>query len=350
MKFIISNLLQNEPNAITRETQTTSELLNHTIEQAIYAEKLGFDGYGIGERHGTPFVSSSPVTVLAAIAAKTKKIRLFSTVTVLSVLDPVRVAEDYATLDHLSAGRLEVMIGKGNDPRHFPLFGVKEEEQWEALAEKYELLKRLWSEENVNWTGKFRTSLANVTTEPRPFQEDLTIWHGSASSQLSTDLAAKHAAPIFSSNTFHPIEKYKELIDHYRQRLDFYGHAQNKAVVGVGSGGIYIANTREEAIHQYRKYYEAFMGTDAAKHNQSPFKDLEDHIERGSLLIGTADDIIEKLYDFHSAFGHQVQSIAISGLTLQQQQEQLARLSEEVLPVLKRELPNNLWKKEPLSI
>lgn len=218
------------------------------------------------------------------------------------------------------------------------------------MAEKYELLKRLWNEENVSWEGRFRTPLTNITTEPRPFQRDLRIWHGSASSQLSTDLAAKHAAPIFSSNSFHPLEKYQELIEHYRERLDYYGHEQNKAIVGAGSGGIYIANTREEAIAEYRKYYEAFMSTDAAKHNQSPFKDLEDHIERGSLLIGTAEDIIEKIHKYHQAFGHQIQSIGVSGLTIQQQKEQLARFSEEVLPVLKKELPNQLWEKELINI
>lgn len=350
LKFIVSNLLHNNPNPITKEKLSTNQFFKQVIEQSQFIERLGFDGIGIGERHGAPFLSSSPVTVLTAIAGKTSKVRLFSTVTVLSVLDPVRVAEDYATLDHLSDGRLEVIIGKGNDPRHYPLFGIKEEEQWEALAEKYELLKRLWSEENVNWEGKFRTPLTNVTTEPRPYQKDLRIWHGSASSFLSTELAAKHGAPLFSSNAFHPLEKYKELIDHYRERLAFYGYNPDEAIVGAGAGSLYIAKTTEQAIQKFRPYYEAFMNTDAAKHNQSPFKDLEDHIARGSILVGSPDDIIEKILKYHKAFGHQVQSIGVSSLTISEQKEQLEWFATEIAPVLRKEIPSNLWEESSVNV
>lgn len=171
MKFVLFDLISNHPNGVSGELLTSQERIQQAIDQAVFAESLGFDGYGVGERHGAPFLSSSPAILLTAIAAKTSKIRLLPTVSVLSILDPVRVAEDYATLDHLSGGRLEMMIGKGNDPRHYPLFGIKEEEQWASLAERYDLLKRLWTEENVSWEGTYRPPLCNVTTEPRPFQK-----------------------------------------------------------------------------------------------------------------------------------------------------------------------------------
>lgn len=129
MKFVLFSLLMNIRNAVTGETLSEQQKFQNILQQAILAEKLGFDAYGVGERHGPPFLSSSPPILLTAIAARTTRIRLLTTVTVLSVLDPVRVAEDYATLDHLSAGRLEMIIGKGNDPRHYPLFGITEEEQ-----------------------------------------------------------------------------------------------------------------------------------------------------------------------------------------------------------------------------
>lgn len=349
MKFVLFNLLQNIPNKLTGETITTQQFLQNTIQQAKLAESLGFDGYGVGERHGTPFLSSSPAVLLTAIAANTSKIRLLTTVTVLSVLDPVRVAEDYATLDHLAGGRLDLMIGKGNDPRHYPLFGIKEEEQWEALAEKYDLLKRLWHEENVTWEGKFRTPLTQVTTEPRPLQKNIRIWHGSASSKLSTELAAKNGDPIFSSNTFHPQAKYKALIDHYRERLDFYGYDAKNAIVGAGARGLYLANTSEEAIKRYRPYYNAYMNTEASKLNESPFKDLEDHIQNGSALVGSADQVIEKILNYYEAFGHQVQAISVEGLTAEEQQEQLERFATEVIPVLKREIPSTVWdEKSPI--
>lgn len=344
MKFIVGNLIHNLPNIKTGEKQTTEEVFDHLIEQALFAEKLGFDGYGVGERHGAPFLSSSPTVLLGALAAKTSKIRLLTTVTVLSVLDPVRVAEDYATIDHLSKGRLDVMIGKGNDPRHYPLFGVKDEDQWESLAERYYLLKQLWSEKNVNWEGKYRSPLQNVTTEPRPFQSKIPIWHGSASSKLSTELAAKNGDPIFSSNTFHEQGKYKELIDHYRERLEHHGFDPTKAIVGASAKGLYIADTNEEAIKRYRPYYDVQMGTDSSKFNDSPFKDLEDHIERGSALVGSPEKIIEKLIDYHRAFGHQVQMISVEGLELSEQKEQLERFAKEVIPVLKSEIPSFVWE------
>lgn len=350
MKFIVGNLIHNLPNVVTGEKFTAEEVYDQLIEQVVFAEKLGFDGYGIGERHGAPFLSSAPTVLLGALAVKTSKIRLLTTVTVLSVLDPVRVAEDYATIDQLSKGRLDVIIGKGNDPRHYPLFGVNEEEQWDSLAERYELLKRLWTEENISWEGKYRPALQNVTTEPRPYQAKIPIWHGSASSKLSTELAAKHGDPIFSSNTFHEQAKYKELIDHYRERLAYYGHDPSKAIVGSSAKGLYIANTNEEAIKRYQPYYDVQMGTDASKYNASPFKDLEDHIERGSALVGSPDKIIEKLLDYYEAFGHQVQMISVEGLELAEQKEQLERFATEIIPVLKREIPNNVWDKNPIFV
>lgn len=259
MKFIWFSLVMNLMNPVTGERFTTSEKIENIIKQAELTERLGFDGYGIGERHGAPFLSSSPPLLLTAIAARTSRIRLLTAVTVLSVLDPVRVAEDYATLDHLSGGRLEMIIGKGNDPRHYPLFGITEEEQWNSLEERYELLRRLWQEEEVTWQGQYRPLLHQVTTQPRPLQNPIPIWHGSASSTRSTELAARYGEPIFSSNSFHPQAKYKDLIDHYRERLAFYGHDPQKAVVGAGAGSLYIANTTEEAIKRYRPYYEAFQ-------------------------------------------------------------------------------------------
>lgn len=348
MKFALFSLMMNIPNAVTGETLTTQQKFQNVLKQAVLAEKLGFEAYGVGERHGEPFISSAPPVVLTAIAAQTSRIRLLTTVTVLSVLDPVRVAEDYATLDHLSGGRLELIIGKGNDPRHYPLFGITEEDQWDSLAERYELLSRLWTEENVSWSGKYRPPLHQVTTQPRPFQAKIPVWHGSASSTLSTELAAKYGDPIFSSNGFHHMSKYKALIDHYRERWEYYGHDPKDAVVGAGGGALYLADTAEEAVRRYRPYYNAFHATDSSKHNQSPFTDLEDNIENGPALIGSADFVIEKILKYHEAFGHQVLSISVDGLTEAEQQEQIERFAAEVMPVLRKEIPSTVWADGPI--
>ncbi|WP_426445938.1 LLM class flavin-dependent oxidoreductase [Paenibacillus sp. S-38] len=344
MKIALLSLVMNLPNAITGESFTTGQKLENVIRQAELAERLGFDAYGVGERHGAPFLSSSPPVLLTAIAGRTSRIRLLTTVTVLSVLDPVRVAEDYATLDHLCGGRLEMIIGKGNDPRHYPLFGITEEEQWESMAERYALLRRLWDEEDVYWEGRYRPPISGVTTQPRPLQQPIPVWHGSASSPLSTELAARYGEPIFSSNTFHPKAKYKALIDHYRERWAYYGRDPEDAVVGAGAGSLFLADTCEEAVRRFRPYYDAVQATASAQHNQSPFKDLEDQMENGPILVGSPDRVIEKILDYHAAFGHSVLSISVDGLSEAEQQEQLHRFAEEVVPVLRRELPSSVWE------
>lgn len=345
MKFALMSLMQNTPNVVTGEQFTQQQKFQNILGQAILAEQLGFEAYGVGERHGAPFISSSPPIVLTAIAARTSRIRLLTTVTVLSVLDPVRVAEDYATLDHLSGGRIELIIGKGNFAQHYPLFGISEEEQWDSLAERYELLSRLWNEENVTWQGKYRPALHNVTTQPRPFQKKIPVWHGSASSKLSTELAAKYGEPLFSSNTLHRQEKYKALIEHYRERLAYYGHDPQKAIVGAGSGGsIYLANTTEEAIKRFRPYHDAFRSRLTQPHDIPPFTDLEDNVKNGPILVGSPAHVIEKILDYHQAFGHQVLSISVDGLTESEKKEQAERFATEVIPVLKREIPSTVWE------
>lgn len=197
----------------------------------------------------------------------------------------------------------------------------------------------------MTWEGSFRPPLVNVTTEPRPYQQTIPIWHGSASSKQSTELAAKNGCPIFSSNTFHRQDKYKALIDHYRERWAYYGRDPKEAIVGAGSGGLYLADTKEEAIARYRPYYEAHNAAPSSQYNRPPFKSLEDKVENGSVLVGSADSVIEKILDYHEAFGNQVLAVSVDGLTKSEQREQLERFARDIAPVLRRELPDSVWEK-----
>lgn len=322
MKFALFSLMMNLPNAITGETLDHTGEIPERHQAGTVGEALGFEAYGVGERHGEPFLSSAPPVVLTAIAARTKTIRLLTTVTVLSVLDPVRVAEDYATLDHLSADCFCSHHRQGQRPAPLPTLWHQRSRAMDSLAERYELLRRLWTEENVTWQGKYRSPLDKVTT-PRPYQRPIPVWHGSASSQLSTELAAKYGEPIFSANAFHPQAKYKALIDHYRERYAFYGHDPAKLIVGSGAGSLYLADTNEEALRRYRPYYDAFHKTAAAQHNHSPFKDLEDNVANGPVLVGSAAFVVEKILGYHKANRHQVLSISVDGLTEAEQREQV---------------------------
>lgn len=191
MRIQLLDIVPWRADPLTGRRVGAAERFDETIAQAVRAEQLGLDAFAVGERHAGAFLSSSPTVLLGAIAARTERIRLNSGVTVLSVLDPVRVAEDYATIDQLSRGRLELTIGKGNEVRQFPLFGLDTDDQWELLADKYEVLRRLWRDEDVTWPGTAYTRpLAYVTTLPRPYSGAPRVWHGSATTLSSAALAA----------------------------------------------------------------------------------------------------------------------------------------------------------------
>ncbi|MFJ2188268.1 LLM class flavin-dependent oxidoreductase [Kitasatospora sp. NPDC087861] len=339
MRFTVSSLVANGPDPVTGVQRTPQEKLRNVIDQAVAAEQLGYDGYGVGERHGAPFLSPAPPVLLSAIAARTSTIRLFTMVTVLSTLDPVRVAEDCALLDQLSGGRVELIIGKGNDPRHFDLFGLPEERQWDALAENYELLRRLWREERVTWEGSTRPPLKDAAVSPRPLQDPIPVWHGSATSTQSTDLAARYGGPLFSANSFHPLAKYRSLVEHYREHWVHYGRDPRDARVGASFGGLYVAKRSQDAVEGFRPYWNAMFDSAAGRHNKSPFTSLEDALEHGSALVGSPQQVVEKIHRYHEAFGNEVVGIGIDALTEGAQWEQLELFAAEVAPVIRRELP-----------
>src|SRR6476619_7515178 len=216
VKFLLLTLITHHPDPVTGEKKSPADRLRDVVDAAVLAEHLGFDGFAVGERHEDPFISSSPPVVLSNIAARTSRIALFTAVTTLSLLDPVRAFEDYSTLDNLSDGRLELIIGKGNGSAQKELFHVTTEDQWDRNREGYELFRRLWREDRVTWEGRFRAALHEAETWPRPLQQPIRVWHGSATSRDSVELAARYGDPLFSANVTNPIEPYAELVRYYR--------------------------------------------------------------------------------------------------------------------------------------
>jgi alkanesulfonate monooxygenase SsuD/methylene tetrahydromethanopterin reductase-like flavin-dependent oxidoreductase (luciferase family) len=346
VKFLAANLLLNSPDPVTGRPRDPHEKLLAAVAWARWAEEVGFDGVGIGERHAAPFLASAPTVVLSHLAAITTRVRLVSTVTVLPLLDPVRVAEDFATIDHLSGGRVDVIIGKGNDPVQNWLFGYDLTDQWRLNRDKYELLRRLWREERVTWSGVFRPPLVEATTLPRPLQQPIPVWHGSASSTESTELAARFGEPLFSANAFHPTKKYTDLAAHYRERLAAHGHDPDDGIVGVGCGGLFVTERSQDAVETFRPYYRAFLQTPAAQHNDPEFTDVEDAIERGPLLVGSPEQVVDKLARWDEEFGGvEVLQIGIEGIGLpeEQQKASLELFLDRAAPVLRAELPSRVW-------
>ncbi|WP_314251512.1 LLM class flavin-dependent oxidoreductase [Streptomyces kutzneri] len=342
MKFLAITLITDSPDPATGGLKPTRERFREVVAAALLAEELGFDGFGVGERHERPFLSSSPPVVLSHIAALTRRIRLFTAVTTLSLLDPVRAYEDYATLDHLIDGRLELVIGKGNGTAQRELFQVSPEDQWERNAEGYELFRRIWREDKVSAQPRFRPALSGAEVLPRPFQRAVRIWHGSATSRESVDLAARYGDPLFSANVTHPVGPYAELIRHYRERWEHYGHDPARAVVGAGTAGYHAARTSQQAVAAYRPAFARYLAFHRQLGTAPVFPALEDFVERSSALIGSPQQVIEKVHRYHEVFGHTALHLQAEagGLAEADHRASLELSQSDIAPVLRRAIPD----------
>jgi alkanesulfonate monooxygenase SsuD/methylene tetrahydromethanopterin reductase-like flavin-dependent oxidoreductase (luciferase family) len=346
---LLITLIVHAPDPITGIQKPTTERFGEVVDNAVLGEELGFDGYGVGERHERPFISSSPPVVLSHIAAKTSTIRLFTAVTTLSLLDPVRAYEDYATLDHLSGGRLDLIIGKGNGAAQRELFHVTPDDQWDRNSEGYELFRKLWRQDKVTWSGRFRPSLTEAEVWPRPLQQPIRVWHGSATSRESVDVAAKWGDPLFSANVTNAIEPYAELVRYYRERWEFHGHAPADAVVGAGTAGYYAASKSQDALETYRPIFENRLEFQKKLGLEPVFTTLDDFVDRSSALIGSPAQIVEKVQRYHAAFGHSVMHLHADadGLTGKQHRETLELFQSDIAPALRRAIPDPPWPATP---
>jgi alkanesulfonate monooxygenase SsuD/methylene tetrahydromethanopterin reductase-like flavin-dependent oxidoreductase (luciferase family) len=293
-------------------------------------------------------LSPSNAVMLGAVCSATSRIRLGTGVCVLPVLDPVRVAEDFATVDVLSRGRLELVIGKGNEAAQFPLFGLRKDQQDELMVEKYELLRRLWREQDVTWSGESRPALVDATTLPRPFAGAPRIWHGSATKVNSLELAAKWGDPLFSANAIQPRDNYTRLIDLYRESYAAHGHDPRYAYVGAGASFMYIADTTREAREQFGPLYEQIVKIFVSRPgNATPYRDIDHAIAEGPVLVGSPEQVVEKIMYFHAGFSHDLQSFSLpTMLPFDQQTEMLQRFATEVIPVVRRETSTTLWSEQ----
>ncbi|MFF9899656.1 LLM class flavin-dependent oxidoreductase [Streptomyces longispororuber] len=352
MKFLAITLIVHRPDPVTGVRKPTHDRFRDVLDSALLAEELGFDGFGVGERHERPFLSSSPTVVLSHVAALTRRIRLFTAVTTLSLLDPVRAYEDYATLDHLSGGRLDLIIGKGNGTAQRDLFHVTPEDQWDRNAESYEVFRALWRQDKVTADTRFRPPLTDAEVWPRPYQRPVRVWHGSATSKESVDLAARHGDPLFSANVTHPIGPYAELIRHYRERWEHHGHDPARIAVGAGTAGVHVAPTSQQALAAYRPVFESNLSYFREAGLPVVFETLEDFAERSSALIGSPQQVIDKVHRYHEQFGHTVLHLhaEAGGLTKARHRASLELFQSEVAPVLRRDIPDPPFAWGPVLI
>ncbi len=338
MQFGIMSVSDITRDPVSGVTPSERERIQATLTIAKHAEEVGLDVFAIGEHHNPPFWSSSPTTFLAHVAAQTERLIVSTSTTLITTLDPVRIAEDYAMLQHVSGGRMDMMLGRGNTGPVYPWFGKDIRQGLPLAIENYALLRKLWDEDVVDWSGKFRTPLNGFTATPRPLDGVAPfVWHGSIRTPEIAEQAAYYGDGFFANNIFWPKEHYQRLIELYRQRYAHYGHGTpEQAIVGLGGQAFMRANS-QDAVNEFRPYFD-----NAPVYGHGPA--MEDFTEMTPLTVGSPQQVIDRyagMRDFFGDYQRQLFLMDHAGLPLKTVLEQLDILGGEVVPVLRRELARN---------
>src|SRR5882762_1484254 len=282
-----------------------TQRLHNLIEEIEHADQVGLDVFGIGEHHRKDFLDSAPAVILGAAAGRTSRIRLTSAVTVLSSADPVRVFQNFATLDLISQGRAEMVVGRGSFTDSFPLFGYRLEDYDSLFAEKLDLLLKIRDNEHVTWSGKHRPALTGQGVYPRPVQNPLPIWLGVGGTPGSFARAGALGLPLMVAIIGGETRRFRPLIDLYREAGERAGHSPDRLKVGVHSLGYVAATTQEAADDFFPGYARAF--TDIGKERGWPAVTRAgfdaQRGPQGALLVGSADEVIEKIIRHSEALG-----------------------------------------------
>jgi putative FMN-dependent luciferase-like monooxygenase len=335
MQFGIFSVSDITRDPVSGETPSEAERIDAITAIAQKTEEVGMDVFAIGEHHNPPFFSSSPTTLLSFIAATTHKLIVTTATTLITTNDPVRIAEEYAMLQHLSKGRMDLMLGRGNTGPVYPWFGQDIRNGLPLALENYNLLHRLWREDVVDWKGKFRTPLQGFTAVPRPLDGvPPFVWHGSIRSPEIAEQAAFYGDGFFANHIFWPKEHYQQLIAFYRKRFEHYGHGpQEQAIVGLG-GQAYLARNSQDAVKEFRPYFN-----EAPVYGHGPT--MEDFMAQTPLSVGSPQEVIDKTLTFREHFGDYQRQLFLmdhAGLPLKTVLNQLELLGGEVIPVLRKEM------------
>jgi probable LLM family oxidoreductase len=279
--------------------------LAELLERIEQADKVGLDVFGIGEHHRKEFLDSAPTMILAAAAARTTRIKLTSAVTVLSAADPVRVFQNFATLDLISNGRAEMVVGRGSFTEAFPLFGLNLQDYDALFAEKLDLLLNIRENEIVNWSGQFRPALKNQAIYPRPLQNSLPIWLGVGGTPQSFARAGTLGLPLMVAIIGGETHRFRPLINLYREAGKQAGHAPERLKVGLHSLG-YVGTTSQNAVDDYYPGYAETFTKIGKERGWPPV--TRSHFEsqtgpRGALIVGNPKEVAEKIIRHSAALG-----------------------------------------------
>jgi len=334
MEFGIFTIGDVTVDPTTGREPTEHERIKATVAIAKKAEEVGLDVFATGEHHNPPFAApANPTVLLAHIAAQTERLLLSTSTTLITTNDPVRIAEDYAYLQHLSDGRMDLMMGRGNTGPVYPWFGKDIREGLNLAIENYALLHRLWREENVTWQGKFRTPLQGFTSSPRPLDGIAPfVWHGSIRSPEIAEQAAFYGDGFFHNNIFWPLSHTKQMVNLYRRRYQHHGHGKHdQAIVGLG-GQVFMRANSQDAVREFRPYFD-----NAPVYGHGP--SLEEFARETPLTVGSPQQVIERyatMADHVGDYQRQLFLIDHAGLPLKTVLEQIEILGGEVVPELRK--------------
>jgi len=328
------------PDPRTGQATTPQRRVRDLMEEIELADQVGLDVFGVGEHHRPDFVVSSPAVILGAAAIRTERIRLSSAVTVLSSDDPVRVFQDFATVDLLSGGRAEIMAGRGSFIESFPLFGYDLDDYDELFAEKLELLLKLRQTETVTWSGEHRPPLHESGVYPRPVQDPLPIWLAVGGTPNSIVRAASLGLPLALAIIGGAPERFVPLVDLFRQAATDAGHPG--LPVGINSH-TYVADSSQQAADEFFPAYAGMMNRIGRERGWSPmtrqqFDELRS--PRGALVVGSPQEVVEKILFQHELFGHQrfLAQISVGHLPHPNAMRAIELLGTEVVPAVRAEL------------
>lgn len=311
------------------------------LATAKLAEDVGLDVFGVGEHHRLDLPISSPPVVMAAIAAATKRIRLTSAVTILSTADPAHVFEDFATVDVISGGRAEIIVGRGAFVESFPLFGFDIADYDALFAEKLKLLMLLNSTSRVTWEGRFRPPLENAEISPRPLQPELPIWVGTGGNPESAANAARLGLPLALANITLPPATFAAQIADYKRIGGEAGHDASRLRVSL-AGHMHIQENSQAARETYFPYYAAYFEHHAPKRTYARSVPRDEYDTRagpeGPVFVGSPQEIIDKISWEHELFGHQrfLAQVDIGGQPYALVAKTIELLGEKVAPALRR--------------
>lgn len=324
-------------------TLSPVERMDNLLEEIVLADQVGLDVFGIGEHHRSEFVDSAPSVILAAAAARTKNIRLTSAVTVLSAADPVRIFQEFATLDLISHGRAEIVAGRGSSIEAFPLFGFDLEDYDSLFSEKLELLLKIRENIQVHWTGRHRPPLTGQAVYPRPLQNPLPVWVGVGGTPESFVRAGRLGLPLMVAIIGGQPKRFRPLIDLYREAGRRAGHSVDKLVVGLHAIG-FLGDTTEQAADDFYPGYAHTFSKIGKERGWPPTTRAQFDAVRGptgALLIGDAKTVAEKILRVNEVLGGLSRitfQMGVSALPHEMMLRSIELLGTQVVPLVRKEL------------